>query len=511
MCLSLLAGAHDHGNVARALEDLRSAAFSAGHETLQDRAFVDHDRADLQLVDVGARIVLGVRGRGVDHLVDDLGGLLVAELQQVERARDRQATHLVGDQAGLLRRDAHRAEDGFGFHFPDPLLGPGFLVATVTLEGPGDGKFAELVADHVLVDQHGNVDFAVVDGDGETHHFREDHGTARPGLDRLLAARRGLHLLDEVVVDEWAFLEGTCHVLSAPAVAHDELLRALVLASLVTLGRRAPRGDRMRVALASLGLAATVRVVDRVHGGAAHGRLDAAPALRARLAQLLEVVLDVADFTNGGAAVGRHLAHLAGAEAQRGVTGIARDQLRTGAGGAGELGALARLHFDAMHGRTDRHVAQRQGVADLDRRVLARHHLVALGQALRRDDVAALAIGIAKQRDVRSAVRVVLDPLHARRDAFLVALEVDEAVRLLVATTDVTGGDAAHVVAAAGLGLLLGQRVDRAALVQAGGGHADHRATAGRSGFESLECHVEPQALAITSIDWPSARRTYAL
>jgi hypothetical protein len=93
-------------------------------------------------------------------------------------------------------------------------------------------------------------------------------------------------------------------------------------------------------------------------------------------------------------------------------------------------------------------------------------------------------------------------------NAFLVALEVDQAVGLLVATTDVTGGDAAIVVAAAGLRLLLGQRFQRAALVQASRGDADHRATAGRSGFESLQCHVEPQALAITSIDWPSARRT---
>src|SRR5690606_41639491 len=97
----------------------------------------------------------------------------------------------------------------------------------------------------------------------------------------------------------------------APAVAHDYMLLARVLAGLVTLGRDAPRGDRVRVALAGLGLATAVRVVDRVHGRAADGRLDAAPALGAGLAQLLQVVLVVADLADGGAALGRHLAHLA--------------------------------------------------------------------------------------------------------------------------------------------------------------------------------------------------------
>ena len=241
---------------------------------------------------------------------------------------------------------------------------------------------------------------------------------------------------------------------------------ALVLARLVTLGRHAPRRDRMRVALAGLGLTTTVRVVDRVHGRAANGRLDAAPTLGTGLAQLLEVVLDVADFADGRAALGRHLAHFAGAKTQRGVTLLAGDQLHAGAGGTGQLRALARLHLDAMHRGADRDVAQRQRVADLDRGVAARDHLVAGLQALRRDDVAALAVDVAQQRDVRGAVRIVFDALDARRNAFLVALEVDDAVMLLVTTADVAGGDAAVVVTATGLALRLDQRRVRRALVQ---------------------------------------------
>src|SRR5688500_8933115 len=258
----------------------------------------------------------------------------------------------------------------------------------------------------------------------------------------------------------------------------------------------------MRVALAGLGLATTVRVIDRVHGGAADGRLDAAPALGARLAQLLEVVLVVADFADGRAALVRYLAHLARAQAQHRVDAFAGDQLHAGAGGTRQLRALARLHLDAMHRRADRDVAQRQRVADLDRRVAAGDHLVAALQALGGDDVAALTVDVAQQRDVRGAVGVVLDPLHARRNAFLVALEVDDAVVLLVATADVAGGDAAVVVAATGAALLLDERGMRRALVQVRRHHADRRTATGRSGLESHQCHGRVRR------PWPSSRRS---
>src|SRR5690242_16829328 len=153
------------------------------------------------------------------------------------------------------------------------------------------------------------------------------------------------------------------------------------------LGLLAPRRHRVRVALAGLALAAAVRVVDRVHRQAAHRRADAAPALGAGLAVVPQVVLFVADFADGRAALGRDLADLAGAQADRDVLAFARDQLHRGAGGARQLRALARAHLDAMDVGAGRDVAQRQRVARLDVGVGARDHGVARLQALRRDDV----------------------------------------------------------------------------------------------------------------------------
>src|SRR5690606_26426602 len=146
-----------------------------------------------------------------------------------------------------------------------------------------------------------------------------------------------------------------------------ELLGALVVARLVTLGRDTPGGDRMRVPLPGLGATTAVRMVTRVQRCTADGRANAAPTLGAGLAQLLQVVLVVADFADGGTALGRDLAHLARTQADQGVGTLAGDQLHAGAGGAGDLGALARLQLDAVHRGADRDVAQRQGVAGLDR------------------------------------------------------------------------------------------------------------------------------------------------
>jgi hypothetical protein len=129
-------------------------------------------------------------------------------------------------------------------------------------------------------------------------------------------------------------------------------------------------------------------------------------------------------------------------------------------------------------GRADGDVADRQRVARLDRRLGAGHHGGTHLEPARGEDVAALAVGVAHQRDVRRAVRVVLDALDLRRDAVLVAHEVDDAVVVLVATTLVAHRDVAVVVAAGMLELRLQQRRFRLALVEVLVHHLHHGAAA---------------------------------
>src|SRR5215207_3999392 len=94
------------------------------------------------------------------------------------------------------------------------------------------------------------------------------------------------------------------HLFNSP-VAHDHVLRALVLARLVAAGRLAPRGDGVATAR-GLALAAAVRVIDRVHGDAADVRADALPARAPGLAEGDVLVLDVAHLPDGRHADDRH-------------------------------------------------------------------------------------------------------------------------------------------------------------------------------------------------------------
>src|SRR3954447_6866309 len=90
-------------------------------------------------------------------------------------------------------------------------------------------------------------------------------------------------------------------LLAAPAAANDQLVGCLVLAARALAERgHAPRGDRVPAAL-RLALAATVRVVDRVHRGAAHRWPLAPPPTPAGLAARDVLVVDVPDLADGGA------------------------------------------------------------------------------------------------------------------------------------------------------------------------------------------------------------------
>src|SRR5690606_16410522 len=189
--------------------------------------------------------------------------------------------------------------------------------------------------------------------------------------------------------------------------AHDHLGGALVGTCLVTLGRRTPGRNRMTTT-GGTAFTTAVPVIDGVHHHTANGGTNAAPAHGTGLADGAQVVLAVGHFAQGSAAIAGHLAYFAGAQTHGHVLTFAGHQLHGGAGTAGNLCALAGLHFHTMHCAAQRDVAQRQAVAGLDRRIDAAHQLVTHSDLGRRNHVAALAVGVQQQSDVRRAVRVVL-------------------------------------------------------------------------------------------------------
>src|SRR5688572_20591854 len=105
--------------------------------------------------------------------------------------------------------------------------------------------------------------------------------------------------------------------LFSPAL-DDEPIGNLPVPRLVTLGRHAPRRDRVTAAR-GLAFAAAERMVDRVHRHAAHVRLLAQPARPAGLADRDVLVVDVADLADRRQAVGVDLPDLARGHLDGGV------------------------------------------------------------------------------------------------------------------------------------------------------------------------------------------------
>src|SRR5467141_2151398 len=404
-----------------------------------------------------------------------------------------------GSRRGGRRRGSRRSRrSGGSVRSAGPRSRCGFqklLVGhSVTLEDARQRELPELVSHHVFRDVYRDVLLSVVDRDGQPDEIRQDRGAARPGLDRALVARRARRtdLLHQMVVHEGTLLDRASHGLTLVSFLVTELddhaACALVLASLVALGQHPPGAYRI-LSCRGLALAAAMRVVDWIHRDAAHGRAHAAPADASRLADRFEAVLLVADLADGGAAVDVHLADLARTQPQLRVAALARKQLNRGARGARELCAPAGLHLDAVNRGADRNIPKRQGIPRFDRRLRPGQELRADCHTLGRNEVAALAVGIAEQGDVRAPVRVVLEPLDLGRNTVLVAAKIDDAVILLVPAALVAHRDVPVDVAAGLLGLLLDQGLIRPALVQIRIYELDELSPAGRGGFEFYERH----------------------
>src|SRR2546430_1749830 len=104
-------------DVASLFENHIATSLGPRGKTAQIGRLVEIDRVDLQFVDIGAFVVLGVGDCRFQDLLDDLGTLLRTERQHVERLVDLKTADLIGDEPALLGRQAHAAQDCFGFHW----------------------------------------------------------------------------------------------------------------------------------------------------------------------------------------------------------------------------------------------------------------------------------------------------------------------------------------------------------------------------------------------------------
>src|SRR5574343_946847 len=224
-----LSVAHRHVHMARGLADTVAAAFGARGKALERGALLDVDGLDLQFVDVGAVVVLGIGNGGLQNLLDDARSFFLREGQDVQSLVHFLAADQIGDQAAFIDRQTDAPEDCTCFHGLSLFL-LDFFVRRVTLEGAGQREFTQLVADHLVGDIDRHVLLAVVHGDGQTDELGQNHGATRPGLDRLLVlGGNGLvNLGHQVMVHKRTLLKRACHFPSPLLLAtrHDHDLRA---------------------------------------------------------------------------------------------------------------------------------------------------------------------------------------------------------------------------------------------------------------------------------------------
>ena len=177
----------------------------------------------------------------------------------------------------------------------------------MTLESSGRCEFTEFMSNHILCYIHGDMLASVMNSEGVADKFGKDCGAAAPGLENLLVA--GLvHLhdsLEQFRLHERSFFNASAHYfcsfldLLAVAALHDKLIGGLLgVSRLIAECGLAPRSAGTGSADRALALTAAVRVVVRVHDGAADGGSPAEVTAAACLTDLDILVVNVADLTD---------------------------------------------------------------------------------------------------------------------------------------------------------------------------------------------------------------------
>ena len=157
---------------------------------------------------------------------------------------------------------------------------------------------------------------------------------------------------------------------------------------------------------------------------------------------------------------------------------------------AGHLAAATGLEFHIMNGGTKRDFLKRKCIANLRFAAGTGAHLVTNAETDGREDVGLRLVRILDERDAACAVRIVFDRDDISHLAARLALEINDAVLLLVTAADVTGRKTAVVIAATGLGLGLDERFLRLRLCDLREIGENLEAVGRRERTESFESHI---------------------
>src|ERR1700722_18467767 len=184
--------------------------------------------------------------------------------------------------------------------------------------------------------------------------------------------------------------------------ADDKRVGPLVVACLVAACRLSPWGNRM-TAPGGLAFAATVRVIDRVHGYATVAGTNTFPAITSSLADGYILMIGIAYLANCRHARYQYPASFTGGQLEQGVVAFLGHQLSRRSCRAHHLRALAGTELNVVHRGAGWDVLERQCIADQNVSLGPAHDRLPYLQPYRLNDVALLAVQVMHQRDARGA------------------------------------------------------------------------------------------------------------
>src|SRR5437773_1371645 len=138
-CFLLLVVRDRHENMAGPLGNAVASALGARLEALERHGLFHENDLHLQLVDVGAVVVLRVGDRRFQYLLDDVCPLLRTEGEQIEGLFHREPADLVGDEPPLLGRKPYSVQHRAGFHASPYFFSPPAAGAAAAGAAPGAG------------------------------------------------------------------------------------------------------------------------------------------------------------------------------------------------------------------------------------------------------------------------------------------------------------------------------------------------------------------------------------
>ena len=161
-------------------------------------------------------------------------------------------------------------------------------------------------------------------------------------------------------------------------------------------------------------------------------------------------MLRIPDPADRRVAIDMHSTNLARRELHLGDIPFFRHQLCGCTGATHHLSATALFELDIVNESTERYLANRERVAEIDRDIFSGSDGITHLQPRGPEDVALLAVGIVEKADPGGTVRIVLDAHYFRRNFELVAPEIYLAIAsTMPASTEAHSGTPTVIATAA--------------------------------------------------------------